>query len=415
MNQTRLDFWKYFGARGISSLGSSFTGFALPLAIYQLTGSATNLSIAFAAGMLPYLLLGLVAGAYADRLRRKPLLIRTDILNGIVIATIPLLYHFDMLAIWWIYVVMFISATLGIFADAVEFAAIPNLVSGDDIVQANGRLQAMFSFVFLIGPPIAAAVAGVTSIMNVLFLDCLSFWISAALLATIRKSFEAAERQPPKSIRSDIAEGLAYVWNHPVLRNISIMMAMVNFVSTVTFVQLVLFAKERLNATDLQYGLLLSAGSVGTIVLSLAAGPLRKRFSFSRVALTTLALSGALTMIFGLMTNYWLAMTLWGLISGLAILFNINTGSLRQAIVPNHLLGRVISVAMVVAWSANPLGALLGGYLIDLTNPQFVYVLAGFLAMIIPIGFAFTPLGHADDYIPKGEPEVDSELQPAGI
>ena len=120
-------------------------------------------------------------------------------------------------------------------------------------------------------------------------------------------------------------EGLRYVLGHPVLRNISMMMALVNFVSVTAGAQIVLFAKHQLQANDAQVSLLYSASSIGIVVLSLSAGLLRKRWSFSTVALGALMLEGALTAVFALMRWYWVAIALWTLIGGLGILFNIVT------------------------------------------------------------------------------------------
>jgi hypothetical protein len=140
-------------------------------------------------------------------------------------------------------------------------------------------------------------------------------------------------------------------------------------------------------------------------VLSLAAGPLRKRWTFSRVALGALMLEGVVVIIISFTTLYWLALPLWALMSGLGILFNINTGSLRQAIVPNYLLGRILSIAGVLAWSAIPLGAFLGGVAIERTGDvALVYRVIGILVVLIPFGFSFTPLGRAEQYLPKKEP-----------
>ena len=96
--------------------------------------------------------------------------------------------------------------------------------------------------------------------------------------------------------------------------------------------------------------------------------------------------------------------------SGLGILFNINTGSLRQAIVPNNMLGRVISIASVLAWSAIPLGSLLGGYAIEQTkNVALVYGVIGVLVFLIPFSFSFTALGHAERYLPKDKEKCQEE------
>jgi len=113
-------------------------------------------------------------------------------------------------------------------------------------------------------------------------------------------------------------------------------------------------------------------------------------------------LEGLLFMAMALTGIYWLGLLLWSISSGLGILFNINTGSLRQVIVPSHLLGRVISVAMVVAWSAIPLGALLGGWVIERTGDvALVYAVIGLLVLLIPLIFSRTALGRAERYLPN--------------
>jgi MFS family permease len=398
------DFWKYWTGQTISNLGSSITLFALPLLVYKLTGSALNLGITAAAEFLPYLLFGLILGAWTDRVDRKRMMIGTDIARALIIASIPLLYAFGLLVVWWIYVVGFIHATLTICFEAGQFAAIPSLVNQDDLVTANGRIQASYSGASVLGPLLAGALVAQVSLPALMLIDAFSFLLSSFSLLLIKKRFNTGEKRAPTSIRSDVVEGLRYVLSHPVLRNISIMMAMVNFVGTTAYAQLIYFAKLRLQASDFQASLLYSAGSLGVVILALAAGPLRKRLSFSTVALGALMLEGILTVVFSLMRMYWVAVVLWTLIGGLGILFNINTGSLRQAIVPNHMLGRVITIAGVLAWSAIPLGSLLGGVAISSTqNVALVYGVIGVLIFLIPLAFSFTALGHADRYVPKGK------------
>ncbi len=121
-------------------------------------------------------------------------------------------------------------------------------------------------------------------------------------------------------------------------------------------------------------------------------------------------LSGLLELAFSQMRWFWIAAFLWMIAGGLGILFNINTSSLRQAIVPNHMLGRVISIASVLAWSAIPLGSLLGGFAISWTrNVALVFAITSTLTFLIPLCFAFTALGHADRYIPKKGEKAEVE------
>lgn len=366
-HRLRPDFWKFWLGQTISNFGSSFSQFALPLLVYKLTGSALNLGIASAATFLPYLLFGLLIGAWVDRIDRKRLMIGTDIARALITALIPLLAGLHMLAVYWIYGVTFILSTLTIFFNTGEFAAIPSLVNQDDLVTANGRIQASYSAASIAGPLLAGVLVALLSLPMILLIDAASFIVSAFSLVLVTTSFNATtdETRTRTSVRQDVADGLRYVLGHPVLRNISAMMALVNVVGSSTYAQLVLFAKHRLGASDPQVALLYAAGGAGVVVLSLAAGPLRKRWSFSRVALSALMLQGLLTIAMAATRWYWAAVVLWAVGSGLGILFNINTGSLRQAIVPNHMLGRVMSIAGVLAWSAIPVGTFLGGLLIQ--------------------------------------------------
>lgn len=405
------DFWKFWTGQTISNLGSSITLFALPLIVFNLTHSALNLGISAAADMLPYPLFGLLLGAMTDRVNRKHMMILTDIGRAAVVGSIPLAFTLGIGSVWWIYGVGFLQSTLTICFESGQFAAIPSLVGRDDIVTANGRIQASYSGASVLGPFLAGLLVALLPVTNLMIFDAASFLISSFSLSLVRISFNSDDgERERKNIFRDVVEGLRYVIKHPVLRNISMMMCLVNFIAVTAGAQLVLFAHNQLNASKQQIAWLFTASALGVVVLALLAGPLRKRWSFSRVALGALMTEGVLQAIFSQLHWYWLALPIWGIAGGCGILFNINTGSLRQTIVPSHLLGRVLSIASVLAWSAIPLGALLGGYLIQAThNVALVYFAIGTLTFLVPLIFSFTALGHADRYLPKKD-----EQAPAG-
>src|SRR5574337_630478 len=169
------DFWKYWTGQTISNLGSSITLFALPLLVYKLTGSALTLGITTAAEFLPYLLFGLILGAWTDRVNRKRMMIGTDIARALIITSIPLLYAFGLLTVWWIYIVGFIHATLTICFEAGQFAAIPSLVNQDDLVTANGRIQASYSGASILGPLLAGALVTILPLTSLMLFDGCSF------------------------------------------------------------------------------------------------------------------------------------------------------------------------------------------------------------------------------------------------
>jgi MFS family permease len=405
------DFWKFWAGQTISNLGSSFTQWAVPLLVFRLTHSAVSLGIATAATFLPYLLFGLVLGAWMDRVDRKRAMVALDCLNTIVILSVPLVATFGHLTVWWIYGVTFVQSTVFIAFSAGEFAAIPSLVSTDDLVTANGRIQATYSAAQVVGPLLAGALISFLPLAWVMAFDAGSFAISALSLSLIKASFNVTTGEPKEAttILHDVSAGLRYVLSHPVLRNISLMMAMINFVMSTTWAQLVLFAHERLNASSREIGVLFAAGSAGVVVTGLLAGRLRKWFSFTALAMTSLMLVGVLTIVFSQMRVFWIALPIWAASSGLGILFNVNTGSLRQAIVPNDMLSRVMSIAGVLAWSAIPAGALVGGWVISASGRvEVVYGAIGAITIAIAAFFRFfSPLGDAQRYVDERKAEEE--------
>lgn len=394
------DFWKFLAGQSISTLGSSFTSFALPLLIFKLTGSALNLAFTVVATVLPYLLLGLVIGAWADRLQRKRLMIGTDLARALVIASIPLVFALGFLSVWWIYAVAFVTSTLSICFDAANFAAVPSLVQRDELVTANGRIQASYSMAKIMGPLLAGLLIIKVPLPMLLLVDASSFLISAGSLILIRASFNAVSSEKRASIRHDIMEGLRYLLKQPVLRSITLLLLFINFILPTTTSQLVLFARQWLGASDTQIGLLYASGSVGIVLFSLGANRLRKRLSLGALVLGSLALEGVMTAATAFTHWYWIALLSWLLRGGADALFIIGTYSLAQDIVPNHLLGRVITTTRVLTWSTASVGALIGGFAIQQTkNVGLVYITIGLLAFLIALAFWLTPLRYAERYV----------------
>lgn len=400
------DFWKFLAGQSISTLGSSFTSFALPLLIFKLTGSALNLAFTVVATVAPYLLLGLVIGAWADRVQRKRLMIGTDVARALVIVSIPLVFALGFLSVWWIYAVAFVASTLSICFDAANFAAVPGLVRRDELVAANGRVQASYSLAKIIGPVLAGLLIIEVPLPLLLLVDATSFLVSAGSLLLIRTSFNAStsEKRVATSIRYDIIEGLRYVLKHPVLRSITLLLLFINFILPTTTSQLVLFARQWLNASDTQIGLLYASGSVGIILFSLGASRLRKRLSFGALVLGSLALEGLMTAAAAFTHLYWLALACWLLRGGYDALFIIGSYSLVQHIVPDQLLSRVITTMRVFTWSTASIGALIGGFAIEQTkNVGLVYIAIGLMVFLIALIFWLRPLReqrsmHLDEF-----------------
>ena len=413
MQGSARDFWKFLTGQSISTLGSAFTMYAIPLLIFQLTHSALNLAITTATWAVPHLLFGLFIGAWVDRVDRKRLMIAVDVLLALTLLVIPGLAFVGRLNVIAIYAVDFVASSLTMIFQQAEFTAIPSLVGGQDLVTANGRINASYQTMQMAGPTLAGAIATVVTVPALLLFDSFSYVVSAAALLSIRLRFNRREEapRPRTTIRADIAEGLRYVVTHPVLRNISLLMMLFNFFDSTFNAQQVLYAKERLHTNNFELGLLFAMSGVGAVLFSLSAGFLRRRFAFSTVVIGCLAVTGLLTVAFASVPWLWLALPILLLRDGSASLLNINTFSLRQAIVPNQMLGRVLSVAGLLAFSATPIGSLAGGYLFQRTHSvSLVFQGIGVMLFLIPLAFSLTALGRADDYLPV---EVRTRKDPA--
>jgi MFS family permease len=396
------DFAKFWIGQTISSFGSAFTGFALPLLVYDLTRSALGLAIASAASFLPWPLFGLLIGAWVDRVDRKRLMILADVLRAAALASIPALAAAKMLSIWWIYVVAFVTATLSVGFTLAQIAAVPSLAGRDDLVAANGRIQASYSAAAIAGPALAGVLAMRLMVPALLYFDAFSFLISAGSLALIGTSFNATQPKPKAPIHHDIADGLRYVLRQPVVRALVAVAALANFLIPTVRAQLVLFADQRFQANTIQLSWSYAAGPVGALVFSLVAGRVSRRFAFSRIVLGSSFLYGSAILLLSVAPWFWMALLLLVLSAGLLTLFNITQGSLRQRIVPHELYGRVGSAVNVIAQSSAPLGVLVGGLVIAATNKvAFVYGGIGAAMMLVAVSFTFTALGRAEQYHPK--------------
>jgi MFS family permease len=391
-------FWKFWCGQTISNLGSSFTQFALPLLVYNLTGSSLDLALVTVTEFVPYLAFGLVIGAWVDRLDRRRLMIACDIGRAVALASVPVLYLSGALTVAWILGVAFVNSVLWIAFSAAEFAAVRTLVSKEDLLTANARIQATYQGVQVLGPLVAGAIVGLGfPLAGAFAIDAGSFLASAGLLSLIGLSFNASSPRPRMSIRADVVEGLRYVLGDPLLRNISLVAALVNLFGITVWTQLVFFAKHQLAATNGELGLLFGAGALGTALMTFLAPRSRRYLSFSAATLGAVMVYGLLIATLALTHVLWVAVIVWSVTAGLPYFFTVHTMAMRQATVPDHMLGRVMNIAQVMAWSANPIGALVGGWAIALTGR--VDVVFGVLGLAIFAStslFWLTALGHAD-------------------
>lgn len=415
MEQTRLavperragDFWIFWTGQTISQIGSALTATALPLLVFKLSGSALDLGLASAATWVPYPLFGLFIGAWVDRLNRKGLMIGLDIARAVVLAVLPTLALFGHLPIWWIYIVTFINSALTVGFTSATTAAIPSLVARDELLKANGRIQASTPFATIIGPLLAGLLLVRASLQVVLWVDAATFVVSAISLALIRTSFNATagEAQPERrSLRRDILEGLRYVLAQSVVRSMALFSLLANLAVAVFYPQIVFYAKEVLVASDAQVSQFFTAAGVGAVIFMLSAGLLRKRLPYGVILLGSTVLEGACVLVMIAARLLWVDLVCFGVLFGLIGLYDVAFNSILQAIAPNQLLGRVVTFTSVVAIFSVPLSTIVGGAVIDqVKNVLLVFGILGVFLIVLALAFVRSPMARVEDYLPPAQ------------
>ncbi|HWC40575.1 MAG TPA: MFS transporter [Actinomycetota bacterium] len=355
-------------ASAVSTLGDGMYLAALPLLAATLTRDPLPVSLVTVAGWLPWLLFALPAGGLVDRLDRRRVMWTVDAARAAVVGALTV----AVLAGWASIPLLVVAGFLvGAGQTLVENAAQAMVVAvvGRDprrLERANGRLVASLTAgQQLAGPPLGSAAFAVAAWLPFLA-DAVSFGASSALVASIAGRFRPGggpEPGPParRGLAAEIAEGLRFVWGHRLLRAAVLLVSASNLAFMAGEAILVLFATEELGLDERGYGLLLAAVALGGLPGSLLAHRVAERVPPGPLIVGGV-LTGAATMAaFGLASNPWLAGAAYAATGAVWGVWNVTLLSLRQAIVPDPLMGRVVGAIRLIGFGSIPVGALLGG------------------------------------------------------
>jgi MFS family permease len=361
------DFRRLWAAQTVSRFGSQISQLALPLvAVISLKSSAFRVSLLGAIEMLPFLLVALPAGAWVDRVARRPVLIAADAGRALALGSVPVAAAVAHVTYVQLCIVGFIIGTLTVFFDVSYQSFLPALVERGHLVEANSKLEISSSASQIAGPGIAGLLIQWITAPFAIAGDAASFVWSAAFLARIRVQ-EAIE--PPEEQRNlvrEIVEGLRYLVTDGRWRAMAIFVAVFNLGTGITGPLVLVFAVRRLGLNAGELGLIGMLGNIGWLIGALVARRIGQAFSLGRLFVALAVISGAALFIVPL-TPPHLAIPLLvaaQAITALAlVVFNVNGISLYQAHVPPRMLGRMNASRRWIVWGIIPLGNVLGGAL----------------------------------------------------
>jgi MFS family permease len=362
------DFLKLWTGQSISELGSQVSGLAIPLlAAKSLDASPFEFSLLAVLGFLPFILFALPAGVWVDRLRRRYILIFCDATRAALMAVIPILWALHVLQVWHLLVITFVFGIFTVFFDVAYQSYLPALIEREHLIDGNSKIQLTASVASVSGPPLAAALMAAIGAANAILADCVSFVVSTVFMVSMRHRETPPKPEPgqkhPK-MWPQVKEGLNWVVRHPWLRPIAMCTGTSNFFSTLSNAILILYMARTLALSNFEIAIVFVAMPVGSIAAGLATNRVNAWIGVGRTILATTALSSVAGLCYPLAPQSFPmpVIMLGGALFGFgAIAYNITQVSLRQAITPERLQGRMNAAMRWIVWGTIPLGTLLGG------------------------------------------------------
>ena len=386
-NQPKLgvSYWKLWSATAISNLGDGVSMIAYPWLASAVTRSPFLIALSGVLSRLPWLIFSLPAGVITDRYDRKKIIVTMDSIRGFLTVAVAGIVFFnadslpslnelasltDLKTNWALFITISLAAFLFGLAEVLRDNSaqtfMPSVVKEEHLEKANGQMWSAESLTnSFIGPPLGSLLIGI-AVFIPFFFDAASFFVAAALIASITTFKKVEPRkddtaQEKRSFAREIKEGFAWLWAHELLRPMAIILGTLNFVGTLAGAGFILFAQEILHTSVLEFAILGTAGAIGGMLGGLVAPKISKKIGSGPSLWLTLGTGPVIELVIGLSSSWYIVWFLSAVATLFAVLWNVITVSLRQSIIPSHLLGRVNSVYRFFAWGTIPIGALVAG------------------------------------------------------
>ena len=382
------NYWKLWTSSVVSNLGDGVTAIALPWLSSAVTRNAILIALVGVAGRIPWLVFSLPAGVITDRVDRRKLMLASQLVRSLLmfVAAATVLYYQsslpdptlvdvgavsnNMVLYTMIIVVSLLFGMAEVLYDNSAQTILPAIVEPEGLERANSNLwgaeMVMNSF---IGPPLGSVLIAVAFALPFAF-DAVTFAIAALLIFLLSGSYTSRDRslaQRGSRVHwwGEIKEGVTWLWHHPLLRPMAIILGLLNGLGMVTFATYVLFAQEVLGIDAFVFAILAMSGAVGGVIGSIVSPRVSKLLGSGTSLHLTLLISVLTNAIIGFATHWSVVFVMFAVFSFSAVLWNVITVSLRQTIIPDQLLGRVNSVYRFFAWGMMPIGLAIGGVIVS--------------------------------------------------
>jgi MFS family permease len=435
------NFVRLWTAATVSLFGTQVSQIAIPfIAAVLLNASAGEVGLLTTIEFLPFLLFTLPAGVWVDRFPKQRILVIGDVGRAITLVSIPIAFAFNGLTIWQLYVVGFVNGLMTVFFDVADQSYLPTILDRGDLVEGNSKLQVSQSSAQILGQPLGGGIVAILHAPVAVLVDAVSYLGSAALILSIRVkargtapavggggprgavlateaddiapaapggasvAIEAAAAEAsltsgagaleaPAGIRRQIMDGLNYIVRHEYLGNIAATTALSNLFGNMGFAIFPVFAYKTLELTPAAVGTIGGLGGAGVLVAALIASRVQARFGVGRTIVLSAAAYGPIGLLLPLSTPetaFWLLSVSFFLAGLNNVMYNIGQISLRQAITPEHFLGRMNATMRFIVWGTIPIGSLIGAGLAEIVGVRTTILVSAVLACgaFLPVLFS---------------------------
>jgi MFS family permease len=432
------DFARLWTAATVSLFGTQVSQIAIPfIAAVLLNASPGEVGLLVTVEFMPFLLFTLPAGVWVDRFPRQRILVLGDLGRGLMLVSIPIAYAFGALTIWQLYVVGFINGIMTVFFDIADQSYLPSILDRDDLVDGNSKLQVSASSAQILGQPFAGGVVAILTAPVAVLIDAASFLGSAGLIASIRGrrrqspapapevaariplsdvvapspealaslATEAAAADPAlhsaapandrSGMRSQIADGLRYILRHRYLANIAACTGASNLFSNMAFAIFPVYAYRTLELSPAAIGTAGGVGGAGVLLGAVVSSRLASRFGIGHTIVASIvigALGGLLIPLAPKDLAIYFFSASFFLGSFGSVVYNVNQVSLRQAITPEHFLGRMNATMRFIVWGTIPIGSLIGAGLSEVVGVTTTIWIGSILGLTTFLPVFFSPV-----------------------
>jgi MFS family permease len=410
-----LEFRRLWIGETVSQFGTQVTFLALPLlAILVVHASTFEVGLLTALDTLGFLVVGLPAGAWVDRMRYRSVLIVNDLLRAAALGSIPLAYALDVLTIGQLYVVAVVAGVCTVFFDVAYQSYLPELIDRADLVEGNAKLQASESVSQIAGPSLGGVLIQALHAPYAILVDAVSFLWSAAWVGAIQVRPPKPEPKPDRHLGREIKEGVVFVVRNRMLRSIAMCTGSSNLFSSMIFAVFYVLLARELGVSPGIIGVIMSTSAIGGLLGSLVAAKFAKKVGQGQSIWISAMVFGPTGFVAPFVHKDWTLVLLaaaqvvmWTSV----VVYNITQVSFRQGLCPPKLLGRMNATMRFLVWGTMPLGGLLGGVLgaaIGVRETLLVAAVGGSLTWL-PVFFSpLRTMRELPSYVPDSE--TDSPL-----